>query len=121
MTYAILQIDKARAREIALVVGRVSWRVAKSAAVLLGLVVGVGLGLAVTLTAYGVIIAPDALWLGLARHFPEADSHGLLDPKALRTAALVVGALAISMICDCVKKMGRWIDGVTFRAPKVGQ
>lgn len=105
-TITIPQIDKARVLEITCKVGRVAWRVTKSAACLLGNVVGVGFGLMFALVAYGAIIAPDALWLRLARHYP------VFDPVAVRTGALVFGVIGIAAICDCVKAIERWIDGV---------
>jgi hypothetical protein len=113
MSYiTILQIDKARALEITRKVGRVAWRVAKSAAWVLGNVVGVGLGLMFALTAYGAILLSDGQWLWLAWRVEFQ-----FTPQMARTLALVVGVLALCLIRDCLKDIERWIDA-TFRAPK---
>jgi hypothetical protein len=113
MTYAFPQIDRRRALAIALAAGRVSWRVAKSAACVLGNVVGAGAGVVVMAVSYGAIAAPDSMWAVIAADYQEA-----LDAFLIRSFALAGCVFGFSIMNDCRKALQSWWFRLTVRAPK---
>jgi hypothetical protein len=87
----------------ALAVGRVAWKVTKTAACVLGNLAGWGLGVAVMGLCYVAIIAPDSMWARLAAQSPKA-----LDPFAIRTLALAGCAFGFFIMRACGNDLALW-------------
>jgi hypothetical protein len=91
-----------------------TWAVTKSVLTITTLLTVFVLAAIVALMCYGVIIVPDTMWWRLARHYPKFTA---LEPRTIRTVALILGFFCVLGFSDSAKAIGRWFD-VTFPTRK---